>query len=178
MFQAGRVAWPGLAGLVTHLPGSEPAIPPGYPGYHSPHPHSGYSPHLGLHSTTDLSYSQFGSSMGVTPPTLSSTPTTATSVSNTTPAGAGGPTYKMEPTDPGLYYPGTAGVPEGDPHAGAAVAATFQPSHTAIPGVGVGGPELGSPDFMQTLQTYMGQPVDMQHHEGDTEYLINHYIWI
>ena len=73
----------------------------------------------------------------------------------------------MEPTDPGLYYPGTAGsLPEGDPHAGAAVAATFQPSHTAIPGVGVGGPELGSPDFMQTLQTYMGQPVDMQHHEG------------
>jgi len=176
--KAGRVAWPGLAGLVTHLPGSEPAIPPGYPAYHSPHPHSGYSPHLGLHSTADLSYSQFGSTMGVTPPTLSSAvPTTATSVSNpATPAGAGGgPTYKMEPTDPGLYYPGTAGaLPEGDPHAGAAVAATFQPSHTAIPGVGVGGPELGSPDFMQTLQTYMGQPVDMQHHEDGSSWLGEH----
>ena len=46
--------------------------------------------------------------------------------------------------------------------AAAAAAAGFQPH--SIPGVS--GPELGATDFMQTLQTYIGQPVDMQHHEG------------
>ena len=106
--------------------------------------------------------------MGVTPASLAP-PTTVTSANTTATGAAGaGPTYKMEPTDPGLYYPGAPGVGEGDPHA--AAAAPFQPSHSAatIPGVSVPGPDLGSPDFMQTLQTYMGQPVDMQHHEGTT----------
>ena len=158
-----------LAGLVTHLPGgvAEPPIPP-YPGYPAPAHHTGYSPHLGLH--TDISHSpypgaNFGTSMGVTPPTLTA-PVTSASVSGiTTPAVTGAPTYKMEPGDPGLYYPGPGGLPEPDPHTGPG---GFQPSH---PGLGVpgAGPELGSADFMQTLQTYMGQPgsVDMQHHEGE-----------
>ena len=110
--------------------------------------------------------------MGVTPPTLTA-PVTTASVSGgiTTPAVAGtvtgAPTYKMEPGDPGLYYPGP-GLPETDPHTGPGGGAGFHPTH---PGLGVpgAGPELGSADFMQTLQTYMGQPgtVDMQHHEGN-----------
>ena len=98
--------------------------------------------------------------MGVTPPTLTAPVTTASVSGITTPAVTGAPTYKMEPSDPGLYYP------EADPHTGAGPGG-FQPTH---PGLGVpgAGPELGSADFMQTLQTYMGQPgtVDMQHHEG------------
>ena len=96
--------------------------------------------------------------MGVTPPTLTAPVTTASVSGITTPAVTGAPTYKMEPSDPGLYYP------EADPHTGAGPGG-FQPTH---PGLGVPGPELGSADFMQTLQTYMGQPgtVDMQHHEG------------
>ena len=61
LFQAGRVPW-NLAGLVSHLPGgvAEPPIPPypGVPGYPAPAPHTGYSPHLGLH--TDLSHSYPG----------------------------------------------------------------------------------------------------------------------
>ena len=45
------------------------------------------------------------------------------------------------------------------PYAAPDTAAAFQPGHGA-------GAELVATDFMQTLQTYMGQPVDMQHHEG------------
>lgn len=170
----GRVPW-NLAGLVTHLPGGE-AIPP-YPGYHSPHPHTGYSPHLGLPSDLSHSYTNFGTTaMGLT--SASATTHTTASPSSSNPAGVPpppGPAYKMEPGDPGVYpgssvYPGSAGPGVGDPGsdhhgatAAAAAAAGFQPH--SIPGVS--GPELGATDFMQTLQTYIGQPVDMQHHEGE-----------
>ena len=79
----------------------------------------------------------------------------SSSATNTTPVPPGAPPYKMEPGDPaagagaGVYYPAPA--PD--------TAAAFQPGHGA-------GAELVATDFMQTLQTYMGQPVDMQHHEG------------
>ena len=102
---------------MTHLPGGE-AIPP-YPGYHSPHPHTGYSPHLGLPSDLSHSYTNFGTTaMGLTP----ATPTTHTtaSPSSSNPSGAPaapGPAYKMEPGDPGVYpvpvYPGAGAGPGG-----------------------------------------------------------------
>ena len=87
----------------------------------------------------------------------------SSSATNTTPVPPGAPPYKMEPGDPaagaGVYYPAPA--PD--------TAAAFQPGHGA-------GAELVATDFMQTLQTYMGQPVDMQHHEGgwiDIVYIIS-----
>ena len=151
----GRVPW-NLAGLVTHLPGE--SIPP-YPGYHSPHPHTGYSPHLGLPSDLSHSYTNFGTTMGLTAPT----PTTHSTAS---PSSSSGPAYKMEPGDPGgVYYPGAGSGVGGDtPGDQQAAAAAFQPSHP-LPVPGVSGPGLGATDFMETLQTYIGQPVDMQHPE-------------
>ena len=71
----------------------------------------------------------------------------------------------MEPGDPGgVYYPGS-GVGGDTPGDHQAAAAAFQPSHP-LPVPGVSAPELGTSDFMQTLQTYIGQPVDMQHSDA------------
>ena len=106
------------------------------------------------------SYTNFGTTMGSLTAPTPTTHTTA-SPSSSTAAGAPGPAYKMEPGDPGaVYYPGAGPAVGGDTPGDHQASAAFQPSHP-IPGVS--GPELGATDFMQTLQTYIGQPVDMQH---------------
>jgi len=165
----GRVAW-NLAGLVGHLP-EAPGLPHPYPGYPAPHPHTGYSPHLlpqGLATDLPHSYSNFGA-MGVSQPSLvtsMATHTTATpsAGSANTSSVPSNPTYKMEPTDPGMYYPSTSGLGEGDHH----TSGSFQPSHH-LPGAA--GSELGPSDVMQTLHQYFGQQVNMPQHEDGSSWL-------
>jgi hypothetical protein len=165
----GRVAW-NLAGLVGHLPDTA-GLPHPYPGYPAPHPHTGYSPHLlpqGLPTDLPHSYSNFGAAMGVSQPSLvtsMATHTTATpsAGSGNTSSVPANPTYKMEPTDPGMYYPGTSGVGEGDHH----TPGIYQPSHH-IPGVS--GSELGPTGLIeQTLHAYFGQHGDMPQQEGQSQ---------
>jgi len=170
----GRVAW-NLAGLVGHLPDTA-GLPHPYPGYPAPHPHTGYSPHLlpqGLPTDLPHSYSNFGAAMGVSQASLvttMATHTTATPSSGSvnTPSVPANPTYKMEPTDPGMYYPGATGVGEGEHHTPGA----FQPSHHGIPGVSSN--ELGPSDVMQTLHQYFGQQVEMPQHEDSSSWLGEH----
>jgi len=165
----GRVAW-NLAGLVGHLPDT-PGLPHPYPGYPAPHPHAGYSPHLlpqALPPDLPHSYSNFGAAMGVSQPSLvtsMATHTTATpSIGSGNTSVTANPTYKMEPTDPSMYYPGTSGLGEGEHQA------AFQPSHH-LGGPPATGAELGPSAVMQTLQDYFGQPVDMQQHEDGSSWL-------
>ena len=74
----------------------------------------------------------------------------------TTPAVTGVPTYKMEPSDPGLYYP------EADLHTGAGPGG-FQPW---VPGAG---PDLESADFMHGYPSSAdGHPADLFHHQHNS----------